>query len=166
MVQKKGVYKKGQRKSYTPWISWRLVDSYIKSNKKVRFVTQSMRDLVRCNESYYHQYKDNSYENYYYKEKRDNVIQESIVEDNEYRERLIEDGYDSDCFEVMTVEERLALPDSYFPKNRRETKIRVPSLKRNKSVWEKFYNTFPSIAADVRTGKERFINGAKLKYIW
>lgn len=45
-------------------------------------------------------------------------------------------------------------------------KIRVPSLKRNKSEWQKFYNEFPDIAAEVRLGNRRFINGAKLKYIW
>lgn len=45
-------------------------------------------------------------------------------------------------------------------------KIRVPSLKRNKSEWMKFYNEFPEVAAEVRLGNRRFINGAKLKYIW
>lgn len=45
-------------------------------------------------------------------------------------------------------------------------KVRVPSLKRGKSTWEKFYNEFPDIAAEVRLGNRRFVNGAKLKYIW
>lgn len=45
-------------------------------------------------------------------------------------------------------------------------KIRVPSIKRGKSEWVKFYNEFPDIAADVRLGNRRFVNGAKLKYIW
>lgn len=45
-------------------------------------------------------------------------------------------------------------------------RIRVPSLKRSKQVWCKFYNEFPKIAAEVRYGNRRFINGAKCKYIW
>ncbi len=45
-------------------------------------------------------------------------------------------------------------------------RIRVPSLKRNKAEWTKFYNEFPRVAAEVRLGNRRFINGAKLKYIW
>ena len=45
-------------------------------------------------------------------------------------------------------------------------RIRVPSLKRNNAEWARFYNEFPRIAAEVRLGNRRFINGAKLKYIW
>lgn len=45
-------------------------------------------------------------------------------------------------------------------------RIRVPSLKRNNAEWSKFYNEFPAIAAEVRLGNRRFVNGAKLKYIW
>ena len=45
-------------------------------------------------------------------------------------------------------------------------RVRVPSLKRSKQEWCKFYNEFPKIAADVRYGNRRFYNGAKLKYIW
>lgn len=45
-------------------------------------------------------------------------------------------------------------------------RIRVPSLKRNKAEWTRFYNEFPRIAAEVRLGNRRFINGAKLKFIW
>ena len=45
-------------------------------------------------------------------------------------------------------------------------RIRVPSMKRNNAEWAKFYNEFPRIAAEVRLGNRRFINGAKLKYIW
>ena len=87
----------------------------------------------------------------------------------------------------MSPKERLTIPDSKFVgdgtwesnfqtgwggsiitahKGNRYTKIRVPSLKRNKNTWEKFYNEFPTIAAEVRWGYRRFINGAKLKYIW
>lgn len=45
-------------------------------------------------------------------------------------------------------------------------RVRVPSLKRGKSTWQKFYNEFPTIAAEVKLGNRRFVNGAKLKYIW
>ena len=45
-------------------------------------------------------------------------------------------------------------------------RIRVPSLKRGKQEWSKFYNEYPDIAAEVRFGNRRFYNGAKLKYIW
>ena len=45
-------------------------------------------------------------------------------------------------------------------------RVRVPSLKRSKQEWCKFYNEFPKIAAEVRYGNRRFYNGAKLKYIW
>lgn len=51
-------------------------------------------------------------------------------------------------------------------KGNRYSKIRVPSMKRSKTEWQKFYNVFPDIAAQVRLGNRRFINGAKLKYIW
>ena len=44
-------------------------------------------------------------------------------------------------------------------------RVRVPSLKRTDREWINFYRTFPSIAIEVATGKERFLNGAKLKYI-
>ena len=45
-------------------------------------------------------------------------------------------------------------------------RVRVPSLKRSKREWCKFYNEFPKIAAEVRYGNRRFYNGAKCKYIW
>ena len=45
-------------------------------------------------------------------------------------------------------------------------RVRVPSLKRSKQEWSKFYNEYPEIAAEVRFGNRRFYNGAKLKYIW
>lgn len=51
-------------------------------------------------------------------------------------------------------------------KGNKYTKIRVPSLKRSKAEWVKFYNKFPWIAAEVCLGNRRFVNGAKLKYIW
>ena len=44
-------------------------------------------------------------------------------------------------------------------------RIRVPSFKRSDKVWENFYRTFPFVAIGVATGKERFLDGAKLKYI-
>ena len=43
--------------------------------------------------------------------------------------------------------------------------VRVPSLKRTDKEWINFYRTWPSIAIEVATGQERFVNGAKLKYI-
>ena len=44
-------------------------------------------------------------------------------------------------------------------------RVRVPSLKRSDKEWVNFYRTWPSIAIEVAIGKERFLNGAKLKYI-
>lgn len=43
--------------------------------------------------------------------------------------------------------------------------IRVPSLKRSDREWLAFYRTFPRLAVEVAVGKERFCDGAKLKYI-
>ena len=48
---------------------------------------------------------------------------------------------------------------------RKMTRGRVPSLKRNNKEWECFYRTFPGIAVDVAIGRERYCDGAKLKYI-
>ena len=106
------------------------------------------------------------------------------------------DGSDADeyLWLIKPVEEKLKAPDSEFMyqglhkammpliacsgrnaernlfswahKGNGHTKIRVPSLKRNKAEWSKFYNEFPRIAAEVRLGNRRFVNGAKLKYIW
>lgn len=97
-------------------------------------------------------------------------------------------------FLKLPIEEKLKLPDSEFMyegmhksmmpaigcdsklthnrlfaenhKDGRYYRVRVPSLKRSNNTWVKFYNEFPSIAAEVRIGVRRFINGAKLKYIW
>ena len=82
---------------------------------------------------------------------------------------LYEDDYY--LFLKMTPKERAELPDSLFVgdgtwgsqttpnygtlswhKGGWERKIRVPSLKRGKSTWQKFYNEFPTIAAEVRWG--------------
>lgn len=98
-------------------------------------------------------------------------------------------------FLKLPIEEKLKIPDSDFifdgkhksmmpamgfggRKERRNCfksrhkdnwlhyRVRVPSLKRSNSEWKRFYNTFPEIAAEVRLGTRRFVNGAKLKYIW
>lgn len=45
-------------------------------------------------------------------------------------------------------------------------RVRVPSMKRDNTTWRRFYNEFPEIAAEVRLGTRRFVNGAKCKYIW
>lgn len=94
----------------------------------------------------------------------------------------------------LPVEERLKAPDADFVYNglhksmipaiycssksvlrehfRKEhkgglyTRIRVPSLKKSMTTWRNFYDKFPKIAAEVRLGTRRFVNGAKLKYIW
>ena len=62
-----------------------------------------------------------------------------------------------------------AVEREHFTKNHKGGlywSIRVPSLKRDNTTWKRFYNTFPEIAAEVKLGIRRFINGAKLKYIW
>ena len=113
------------------------------------------------------------------------VIDSYTNEDGTIDQDLYEDDYY--LFLKMTPKERTELPDSLFVgdgtwnssfdsgfagltvtshKGNRYTRIRVPSLKRGKSTWQKFYNEFPGIAAEVRFGERRFINGAKLKYIW
>ena len=45
-------------------------------------------------------------------------------------------------------------------------RVRVPSMKRDNATWRRFYNMFPDIAAEVRLGTRRYVNGAKCKYIW
>lgn len=112
------------------------------------------------------------------------LIEQYTNEDGTIDTDLYEDEYY--LFLTMTPKERLSVPDSKFigdgtwnsitwpyqkgkasaHKGGRYTKIRVPSLKRGKSTWQKFYNEFPMLAAEVRWGNTRFINGAKLKYIW
>jgi hypothetical protein len=48
---------------------------------------------------------------------------------------------------------------------RRFQRIRVPSLKRTVREWTNFYRTWPWLAKEVAVGEERFIDGAKLRYI-
>lgn len=75
------------------------------------------------------------------------------------------DGMHKNLMPALTVCDR----DYHFRathKGGRYSRIRVPSMKRGKTEWHKFYNVFPEIAAQVRLGNRRFINGAKLKYIW
>lgn len=124
----------------------------------------------------------------YLKEKENSlkwIIEQYTNEDGTIDPDLYEDEYY--LFLKMTPKERLSIPDSKFVgdgtwdsnfdepfsdlkisshKGNRYTRIRVPSLKRGKSTWQRFYNEFPSVAAEVRWGDRRFINGAKLKYIW
>lgn len=115
-----------------------------------------------------------------------------IADQYEPGEEIDSDNY---LFLKLPIEEKLKLPDSefiyegmhkslmpaivcvggkktrdkLFSENHKEGRcfrIRVPSLKRGNSTWVRFYNEFPWVAAEVRYGVRRFINGAKLKYIW
>ena len=68
----------------------------------------------------------------------------------------------------MTIRQRLAEDDAKYRNTfyaRRFQRIRVPSLKRSNKEWENFYRTWPGVAIQVAIGEERFIDGAKLKYI-
>lgn len=79
-----------------------------------------------------------------------------------------ENGIQKDFEPSQTIRERLEKDDAAFRNTsiaQRYTRIRVPSLKRNNTEWENFYRTFPHLAVDVALGKERFCDGAKLKYI-
>ena len=123
----------------------------------------------------------------YLKEKENSlkwIIEQYTNEDGTIDTDLYEDEYY--LFLKMTPKERLSIPDSKFVgdgtwnsktcpnkngnlsthKGGWHRRIRVPSLKREKATWQKFYNEFPIVAAEVRWGDRRFINGAKLKYIW
>ena len=114
-----------------------------------------------------------------------------IADQYEPGEEIDSDNY---LFLKLPIEEKLKLPDSEFMyegmhkslmpaivcvgkgahyrhfatthKEGRCSRIRVPSLKRGNDTWKRFYNEFPHVAAEVRYGVRRFINGAKLKYIW
>ena len=113
------------------------------------------------------------------------IIEQYTNEDGTINQDLYDDEYYQ--FLKMTPQERLSIPDSKFVgdgtwnsqfsrgfmgsvvtshKGNHWTRIRVPSLKREKATWQKFYNEFPSIAAEVRWGYRRFVNGAKCEYIW
>jgi len=68
----------------------------------------------------------------------------------------------------QTIRQLLAEKDSKFRSTslaRRQRYVRVPSLKRSDREWVNFYRTWPGIAKEVAIGKERFADGAKLKYI-
>ena len=68
----------------------------------------------------------------------------------------------------MTIRQLLAEDDAKYRNTfyaRRFQRIRVPSLKRSNKEWENFYRTWPGVAVQVAIGEERFIDGAKLKYI-
>ena len=135
-------------------------------------------------------FRDNTEEEYkkFLKKKEHEInwwVEQYTNEDGSINPELYEN--EDYQFLKMTPKERLTIPDSKFVgngtwdssfdygfagltvtshKGNRYTRIRVPSLKRGKSTWQKFYNEFPEIAAEVRFGERRFVNGAKLKYIW
>lgn len=70
--------------------------------------------------------------------------------------------------DITTIRELLAMDDAKFRNTsyaKRFQRIRVPSLKRTDKEWENFYRTWPWLGAEVASGKERFADGAKLKYI-
>jgi len=70
--------------------------------------------------------------------------------------------------EQKTIRESLAEEDAKYRGTSvalRDTRIRVPSLKRSDREWMNFYRTWPGLAAQVATGYERFCDGAKLKYM-
>ena len=73
--------------------------------------------------------------------------------------------YDIEEGDYPSIREMLTMDDSKFNRSNRHQRIRVPSMKRSNKEWEKFYRLWPSIACEVATGKRRFIDGAKLKYI-
>ena len=67
-----------------------------------------------------------------------------------------------------SIREALAEDDAKYRSTslaKRQRFVRVPSLKRSEKEWVNFYRTWPWIAKEVATGKERFADGAKLKYI-
>lgn len=69
---------------------------------------------------------------------------------------------------MQTIRQDLAEDDAKYRGTslaKRCQRIRVPSMKRTNKEWENFYRTFPYIAAGVATGEDRFVDGAKLKYI-
>ena len=67
-----------------------------------------------------------------------------------------------------SIREALAEDDAKYRSTslaERHRFVRVPSLKRSEKEWVNFYRTWPWIAKEVAIGKERFADGAKLKYI-
>ena len=74
-------------------------------------------------------------------------------------------NYDIEEGDYPSIREMLSMDDSKFNRNDKFQRIRVPSMKRSNKEWEKFYRLWPSVACEVATGKRRFIDGAKLKYI-
>lgn len=68
----------------------------------------------------------------------------------------------------QTIRELLAEDDAKYRSTslaKRQIYVRVPSLKRSDREWINFYRTWPNIAKVVAIGRERFADGAKLKYI-
>ena len=97
-------------------------------------------------------------------------VEKAIRRQKETYEQEMRDGlYDDEPaeypYQTDNISELLMLEDSKFDRDNRCPWIRVPSMKRSNRTWEDFYRTFPSVAVDVAIGKERFIDGAKLKYI-
>jgi len=84
----------------------------------------------------------------------------------EEKKKYVREYFEPD--DCCTIREALSEDDSKYRSTwmaRRYQRIRVPSMKRTNKEWENFYRTFPRVAAEVATGKERFLDGAKLKYI-
>ena len=68
----------------------------------------------------------------------------------------------------QSIRQKLTEDDSKYRGTslaKRQRFVRVPSLKRSEREWVNFYRTWPSIAKEVAIGNERFVDGAKLKYI-
>ena len=100
----------------------------------------------------------------------DEEVEKAILEQKSTYEQEIREGLYDDLpaqypEETDNIHELLKLDDSKFDRNERCQWIRVPSMKRSNREWENFYRTFPSLGVSVATGKRRFIDGAKLKYI-
>ena len=90
-------------------------------------------------------------------------LENPVAIDADYNPMFNEDG--TPILEE-TIWDKMELPDSKFYKRHKYNwRVRVPKLTRSNREWLNFYVTFPSIAEDVITGKERYSNGAKLKWI-
>ena len=108
----------------------------------------------------------NSFENYLsdeVKKCREEWIEDPFCIDDEYQ--ILRDDNGNIVYED-TIRMRLKQPDSKFYKGHNYYyAIRCPRLVRSNKEWENFYKTFPCIARDVIIGKQRYCNGAKLKFI-
>lgn len=123
-------------------------------------------------------HKDNYARQYSRPGALETMIREAIQKERDswrrpYYTLELEDGrhrkiYNTPEDNVSTIRERLQEPDANFRGTsvaQRFQRVRVPSLKRSNREWVNFYRTFPWLAVDVAIGKERFADGAKLRYI-